>query len=114
VQQQRTVAKARLATLASRHGTNRRMSRDDIHTLVDTLGGLLTALRHPSPADKTEVYRELGVRLTYDHAERTVLAETRPTSSVCVVFVSEGDSTTTHTSFICGNCWWGIEIVSSM
>ena len=90
VQQQRTVAKARLATLTSCHGTNRRMSRDDIHTMVNTLGGLLNALRHADPADKAGVYRELGVRLTYDHAERTVLAETRPTSSVCVVFVSEG------------------------
>jgi hypothetical protein len=108
VQQQRTVAEARLTTLASHHGTNRRMSRDDIHALVDTLGGLLNALRHADPADKAQVYRELGVRLTYDHAQRTVLAETQPTSSVCVVFVSEGDSTTTHThtSFTSGSCWW--------
>ncbi|MDQ3826809.1 MAG: hypothetical protein M3319_05710 [Actinomycetota bacterium] len=66
------------------------MSREDIHTMVNTLGSLLNALRHADPADKAEVYRELGVRLTYDHAERTALAETRPTSSVCVVFVSEG------------------------
>jgi hypothetical protein len=58
--------------------------------MVNTLGGLLNALRHADPADKAEVYRELGVRLTYHHTERTVLAETRPTSSVCVVSVSEG------------------------
>ena len=58
--------------------------------MVDTLDGLLNALRYADPADKAEVYRELGVRLTYNHTERTVLAETRPTSSVCVVFVSEG------------------------
>jgi site-specific DNA recombinase len=96
VQQQRMVAEARLATLASRHGTHRRMSRDEIHALVDTLGGLLTALHHADLADKAEVYRELGVRLTYDHEEHTVLAETRPTSSVCVVFVSEGDLCTNH------------------
>ncbi len=80
----------RLTTLTSRHGTNRRMSRDDIHTMVTTLGGLLNALRHAAPADKAEIYRELGVRLTYNHTEHTVLAETRPTSSVCVVSVSEG------------------------
>ncbi|MGH3340371.1 MAG: hypothetical protein ACRDPL_16300, partial [Propionibacteriaceae bacterium] len=92
VQQQRTVAEARLANLASRRGANRRMSRDDIHAMVDTLGGLLDVLRHADPADKAEVYRELGVRLTYNHTEHTVLAETRPTSSVCVVSVSEGDS----------------------
>jgi hypothetical protein len=58
--------------------------------MVNTLGGLLNALRHADPADKTEVYRELGLRLTYNHTEHTVLAETRPTSSVCVVSVSEG------------------------
>jgi hypothetical protein len=82
VQQQRTVAQARLATLTSRHGTNRRLSRNDIRAMVDTLGGLLNVLRHAEPADKAEVYRELGVHLTYDHTEHTVLAETRPTSSV--------------------------------
>ena len=90
VQQQRTLAEARLATLTSHHSANQRMSRDDIHTMVNTLGGLLNALRHADPTDKAEVYRELGVRLTYDHIEHTVLAETRPTSSVCVVSVSEG------------------------
>jgi hypothetical protein len=90
VQQHRTLAQARLATLTSRHGTNQRMSRDDIHTLVDTLDGLLNVLRHADPADKAEVYRELGVHLTYNHTARTVQAETRPTSSVCVVSVSEG------------------------
>ncbi|PZS15405.1 MAG: recombinase family protein [Pseudonocardiales bacterium] len=90
VQQQRTVAEARLATLTSRHGENRQMSRDDIHAMVNTLGGLLDVLHHADPADKAEVYRELGVRLTYNHTEHTVLAETRPTSSVCVVSVSEG------------------------
>ena len=90
VQQQRTIAEARLATLTSHHGANRRISQDDIHAMVDTLGGLLDALRHADPTAKAEVYRGLGVCLTYNHTERTVLAETRPTSSVCVVFVSEG------------------------
>ncbi|MFL6147499.1 MAG: zinc ribbon domain-containing protein [Pseudonocardiaceae bacterium] len=88
-QRQRTVAEARLANLTSHHSANRRMSREDIHAMVDTLGGLLNALRHADPADKTEVYRELGVRLTYNHTEHTILAETRP-SSVCVASVSEG------------------------
>ena len=90
MQQHRTIAETRLSTLTSRHSTNRRMSRDDIHALVDTLGGLLNALCHADPADKAEVYRELGVHLTSNHAKHTVQAETRPTSSVCVVSVSEG------------------------
>ncbi len=83
--QQSTVAEAGLANLASRHGANRWISRDDIQAMVDTLGGLLNVLRHADPADKAEVYREFGVRLTYNHTEPTVLAETRPASSVCIV-----------------------------
>ena len=90
VQQQRTVAQARLTNLTSHHDANQRLSRDDIHAMMDTLGGLLNALRHAASADKAEIYRELGVRLTYNHTDHTVLAETRPTSSVCVVSVSEG------------------------
>jgi site-specific DNA recombinase len=90
VQQQRTATQAQLANLTNRHDTNQRMSRNDIHAMLDTLGSLLDVLRHADPADKAEVYRELGVRLTYNHTEHTVLAETQPTSSVCVVSVSEG------------------------
>ena len=90
VQQQRMIAEAKLVDLTSQHGANRRMNQQDIHTMVNTLGGLLDVLRHADPADKAEVYRELGVHLTYDHVEHTVLAETQPTSSVCVVSVSEG------------------------
>jgi hypothetical protein len=43
----------------------------------------------PTRQTKRRSTGNCGVRLTYDHVERTVLAETRPTSSVCVVSVSE-------------------------
>ncbi|MGH3439471.1 MAG: hypothetical protein ACRDRN_23810, partial [Sciscionella sp.] len=56
-------------------------------------------------ADKAEVYRELGVRLTYNHTEHTVLAETRPTSPVCGVSVSEGDLRTNHPHRPRPACW---------
>ena len=65
------------------------MSRDEIKALIDALGGLLAVLRDADPADKAEVYRQLGLRLTYDHQTHTVLAETRPAPSVGVVVVSE-------------------------
>src|SRR6185437_315163 len=55
---------------------------------------LAERLARRRPDRQAEVYREFGVRLTYNHTEHTVLAETRPTSSVCVVFVSEGDTNT--------------------
>ncbi len=53
-------------------------------------GGLLSVLRQADPADKAEVYRQLGLHLTYDHETQTVLAETRPAPTMCVVNVSEG------------------------
>ncbi len=68
----------------------RRMTRQEIKDLVDALGGLLTVLDKADPEDKTEVYQQLGLRLTYDHETQTVLAEAAPRSSVCVVSVSEG------------------------
>ncbi len=65
------------------------MSREEIRGLVDALGGLLSVLHRTDPADKAEGYRQLGLRLTYDHETQTVLAESRPTP-VGVLCVSEG------------------------
>src|SRR6266702_600353 len=95
VQAQRVTAQAQLATIRTQPGTGRRMTRDEIRSLVDALGGLLRVLRDADPGDKLEVYRQLGLRLTYHHDSHTVLAETRPPpSSMCAVFVSEGDLNT--------------------
>ncbi|WP_322749687.1 MULTISPECIES: recombinase family protein [unclassified Frankia] len=69
-----------------------RLTRQQIRDLVDGLGGLLAILHEADPADKAEVYRELGLKLTYDHETETIMAEASPRSSVCVVSVSEGDS----------------------
>ncbi|MBB5916765.1 hypothetical protein BJY24_005677 [Nocardia transvalensis] len=57
----------------------------------------MTVLNHADPEDKLEVYRELGLTLTYDHKKRTVRADTWPEPSVCVVVVSGGEWTTTPT-----------------
>lgn len=90
VQAHRTAAQARLAQLENRSHDSRRMSREEIRTLVDTLGGLLRILRSADPADKAEVYRQLGLRLTFDHETKTVPAESRPAPPVGVLVVSEG------------------------
>ena len=95
VQAQRVTAQAQLATIGTQPSAARRMTRDEIRNLVDALGGLLRVLRDADPGDKLEVYRQLGLRLTYHHDSHTVLAETRPPpSSMCAVFVSEGDLNT--------------------
>jgi phytoene/squalene synthetase len=56
---------------------------------LDALGGLLAILRTADPDDRAEVYKQPGLRLTYDRETNTVLAETQPTSSMCVEYVSE-------------------------
>jgi site-specific DNA recombinase len=90
VQAQRVTAAAKLARLEEQRGSSRRMSREEIRTLVDALGGLLSVLRRADPEDKGEVYRQLGLHLSYDHERQTVLAETRPAPSMCLMDVSEG------------------------
>lgn len=90
VQTRRLAAETRLKTIDSPTGPARRMTRQDIHDLVDAIGGLLTALRRADPADKAEVYRHLGLRLTYDHEKKEVLAASRPAPRVGVLVVSEG------------------------
>ncbi|ONH31815.1 MULTISPECIES: hypothetical protein [Protofrankia] len=57
--------------------SDRRMSRDEIAALVEALGDILTALAEADPADKAEVYRQLGLRLTYQPAIQTVRAEVK-------------------------------------
>jgi hypothetical protein len=68
----------------------RRMNRNEIRQLVDALGGLLTILRAADPGGKLEVYRELGLKLTYNHEIQQVTAETNPRPQVGVLVVSGG------------------------
>ncbi|ABD11501.1 hypothetical protein CcI156_21215 [Frankia sp. CcI156] len=51
---------------------------------------LLVILREADSTGKAEVYRELGLKLIYDHETETITAEATPRSSACVVSVSEG------------------------
>jgi hypothetical protein len=53
----------------------RRMSRDEIADLVHALGDIVLALAEADPADKAEVYRQLGLRLTYHPDTQTVYAQ---------------------------------------
>ena len=55
-QARRAVAEARLLTPAGR----RRMTRDEIASLVSALGDVMRVLKDADPADKAEVYSRLG------------------------------------------------------
>ncbi|MEU5789753.1 recombinase family protein [Micromonospora purpureochromogenes] len=72
-QAERARAKAHLQTNSGT--TPRRMSRAEITTLMTALGDITTVLRDADPADKAEVYRQLGLRLAYHPETQTVRAE---------------------------------------
>ena len=73
-QARRAAAEARLRKPAGR----RRMTREEITSLVTALGDLMQVLRDADPADKAEVYSHLGLTLTYHPEDKRVLAEARP------------------------------------
>ncbi|WP_446215763.1 hypothetical protein [Micromonospora sp. IBHARD004] len=50
------------------------MSRAEITSLVTALGDIATVLRDADPDDKAEIYRQLGLRLTYQPETQTVRA----------------------------------------
>ena len=54
------------------------MSRDEIATLVRTLSDAWVTLRDADPADKAEVYRQLGLALTYRPSEKLVEVKAEP------------------------------------
>jgi hypothetical protein len=45
------------------------MTQDEIKNMIASLGNLLTVLRDADPADRAEVYRGLGLHLTYQPGE---------------------------------------------
>lgn len=53
------------------------MSREQIASVVTALSDLLTVLRRADPADKAEIYTQLGLRLTYQPNDRTVRQKPR-------------------------------------
>src|SRR5699024_6736386 len=67
----------RAEALASTRSTSRprRMSEDEIRGLVKAIGDIRSALDRATPEDKGEIYRQLGLTLTYSPGKRTVRAE---------------------------------------
>ncbi|MGW4720148.1 recombinase family protein [Nocardia sp. NPDC004260] len=90
VQRERRATAAQLAALEVEQRADHHMSKEEIHQLVTSLGGLVHILKAADPTDKLEVYRQLGLKLTYNHEKRVVVAETAPQPPVCVVSVSGG------------------------
>ncbi len=82
---QTTLERRRLES-ALRAQPSNKLARDDIKALVASLRDITATLNAADPADKAEVYAELGITVTY-HPDRRFLVRARPR---VVVTVSEG------------------------
>ena len=56
------------------------MSQTEIANLVQALGDIVTVLHDADPADKAEIYHQLGLRLTHQSGRNKVIAE----ATLCV------------------------------
>jgi site-specific DNA recombinase len=89
VQAQRTLAEARL----TKNPKPRRMTREEIAAMVTALHDIMSVLDKADPADKTEIYGQLGLRLTYQPEEKKVIARARPLDSMYVRTCPRGERT---------------------
>ncbi|WP_280460510.1 hypothetical protein [Nocardia carnea] len=90
VQQQRDLATAQLERVGTKIHPDRKLTREEIGQLTEILGGMSAVLRRAEPDKKIELYRKFGLKLTYDHVTRTVVAEAAPPPPVGVLIVSGG------------------------
>ena len=59
------------------------MTRDELAALVAALGDLVPVIRNADPADKADLYAQLGLTLTYRPQKRLVEASVRPSLHMC-------------------------------
>jgi hypothetical protein len=86
-QARRAAAQARLNKPTGR----RRMTLDEITSLVKAVGDVMQVIKDADPADKAEIYSQLGLTLTYHPDEIRVVAEARPASIMYVGACPRGD-----------------------
>ena len=80
VQAQRTLAEAMLA----KNPKPRRMTREEIAAMVTALHDIMNVLNEADQADKTEIYAQLGLTLTYQPEEKKVIARAKPLDAMYV------------------------------
>jgi hypothetical protein len=65
------------------------MTPGDIAAIVAALGDLTRIVHRANPADKAEIYSQLGLTLTYQPGRRLVQAAVKPNPNMRKGFVSE-------------------------
>ena len=69
----KAAAQATLRSLGHVH----RMSKDEITDIITAAGNILSVLHKADGRDKADIYYQLGLNLTFDHQQKTVIAEAR-------------------------------------
>ncbi|WP_240956563.1 hypothetical protein [Micromonospora sp. HNM0581] len=64
-----------------------RLTEDDIRHLVGSLDDVRTTLRNAHSEDKSTIYRELRLALTYNPGENKISVEAKPDADYCGVTV---------------------------
>ncbi len=68
---ERAAAQARLRTTTDRQ----RMTEQEISDIVTVMGDIVTVLAEADPADKAEIYTQLGLQVIYEPGAHRVIAE---------------------------------------
>jgi len=79
------------------------MTADEIATLVTAAGSILDVLGHADGRDKAAVYRQLGLRLTYQPEPKLLIAEARPSAIMYETECPRPELNTTHMPSACRN-----------
>jgi hypothetical protein len=104
VKAQRSAAEARLG-----QGTRRpRLTAGEITRIVSSLRDLISGLADADPADKAEIYGQLGLALTYHPGEQKVRAQARPWEGMHVSKCPRGESPLTYMPAIIGELVLGV------
>jgi len=98
IQAQRVAAQAEIRSATEQH----RMTRSEIAAILTVLGDLVQVIRDADPADKADLYTQLGLSMTYRPQERLVEVTVTPSLRMCKGFVSERDMTLTYMPAIIG------------
>ena len=67
-----------------------RLEHDEIVKIIEKIGDLTVAINRADPADKAELYREIGLKMVYFPQKQLVEARLEPDPHMCKWFVSEG------------------------
>jgi site-specific DNA recombinase len=90
VQREREIVANQIAGAKERAAVTRKLDSAEVKQLVDDLGDLLEILQGADAGEKCEIYRDLGLRLTYNKKTRAAAVEAQPRPPVGVLSVSGG------------------------